>query len=153
VNARELLGIWEGRQAALRKLAEGIPEGQEGCRAAPGTMSLAEQVLHVISSEKTLRDVLTVTPGKWEWQTGIDAEHYPKRGDLLEVMDRESAETRNYLGSLTDGDLKTTVKPPWGGENTLEVMWVEWFTHDAHHCGSIVSTMRAGGIEPPNIWG
>lgn len=153
MNVSELRNLWEGRRANLRKLAEGIPEGKEGCRAAPGVMSLADHVLHVLSAEKTAIDALMVTPGVWEWRTGIDSASYPKREDILSVLDARTAKGREYFDKLTDDKLAEKVKLPWGDEPTLEAFWVQWFMHDAHHAGSIVATMRAEGIEPPNIWG
>jgi uncharacterized damage-inducible protein DinB len=153
VKTTELVRIWEERRANLRKLAEGIPEGREGYAIAPGLMSLGGHVLHILSAEKTAVDALTVTPGKWVWETGIDPVHYPSRQDIFAALERQSAETRKYLQSLSDARLAEQIKLPWGGEMTVEVFWVHWMTHDAHHCGSLVATMRAGGIEPPNIWG
>lgn len=153
VKVTELRKEWEGRRATLRKLVEGIPEGREDYCPAPGVMSLAGHALHILSAEKTAIDAMTVTPGKWEWATGIDAAHYPKREDVLGVLDRQSEVTRAYFDSLTDDMLTSPIKLPWGAEPTVEVFWLQWLTHDAHHCGNIITTMRAGGIEPPNVWG
>ncbi|MDQ7793761.1 MAG: DinB family protein [bacterium] len=148
----ELRRLWEDRRAGLRKLAEAVPEGCEDQRAGPGTFSITAHILHLLSAEKTALDALTVTPGKWEWRTGIDSEHYPRRGDVLAILDEQTARARNYFGALTEEQMAATVKLPWGVEPTIEVLWVMWLTHDAHHCGSIVASMRAGGIEPPEIW-
>ena len=149
----ELRGLWEDRRTVLRKLAEGLPDGREGYAPVPEAMSLAGHILHVVSAEKTAVDALTVTPGKWEWHTGIDPTHFPQREDILSAMDRQSAVTRAYLDGLTPEKLAAKVKLPWGSEPTVEVFWVQWLTHDAHHCGSVVAGMRAGGMVPPNIWG
>lgn len=153
MKVSELRNLWEGRRASLRKLAEGVPEGREDCRAAPGVMSIGDHILHVLSAEKTAIDALTTTPGVWEWRTGIDSSTYPKREDILAILDKQTARGREYFDKLTDVQLADKVKLPWGDEPTLEGFWVQWFTHDSHHAGSIVATMRAEGIEPPNIWG
>ncbi len=153
MKVSELRSLWEGRRASLRKLAEGVPEGREDCRAAPGVMSLADHILHVLSAEKTAIDALTTTTGVWEWQTGIDSAAYPERKDILSILDAQTARGREYFAKLTDEELAARVKLPWGDEPSLEGFWVQWFMHDSHHVGSIVATMRAGGIEPPNLWG
>jgi uncharacterized damage-inducible protein DinB len=136
----------------MRKLAEGLADGNEGCRAAPGTMSVAEHILHVLSAEKTAIDAMTVTPGKWEWRTGIDVERYPGRAGLLAAIEEQTSAATAYFAGLTAAKLAETVKLPWGSEPSVEVFWVQWFGHDAHHCGSAVSCLRACGVQPPNVW-
>jgi len=153
MKVAELRQMWESRRASLRKLVQGFPEGREDCAAAPGVMSIGDHVLHVLSAEKTALDALTVTPGVWTWGTGIDSAHYPKRDDIVRALDEQTAKGRDYFAKLSEEQLADTVKLPWGEEYSLEGFWVRWMAHDAHHIGSIVSAMRAGGIEPPNIWG
>lgn len=151
MNTKVLLERWEASRGALRKVAEGIPPGKESFRPAPETMTLGELVLHVASAEKTLVDALTVTPGKWEWKTGIDLEHYPKVKDILGVVDRQTEVTRKYLEGLKDADLAARVKTPWS-EPTLDDLWHEWIFHEVHHRGNLVTGLRVAGVAPPNIW-
>jgi len=148
----ELRQLWQDRRDTMRKLAGGLAEGNEQCRAAPGTMSVAEHILHALSAEKTAIDAITVTPGKWEWHTGIDAEHYPGLTGLRAAIDKQSAAAAEYFAGLSEDALAARVKLPWGPEPSVEVFWVQWFEHDAHHSGSAVSSLRACGIQPPNIW-
>ena len=145
--------MWEERRAILRKLAESIPEGKESFAVAPGVMSLAGHILHVLSAEKTALDALTVTPGKWDFKTEINPENYPRREDVLRVLDEQTVRAREYFDALTEEKMAEMVKLPWNKEYTIEVLWLEWMVHDAHHCGSFLTTMRAAGLKPPNIWG
>ncbi len=115
-------------------------------------MSLGAQVLHVASADKTAVDALTVTPGKWEWRTGVDAEHYPAVQDILAVLDEQSAKTRAYLASLGDAGVTAKIKAPWA-EMTTEQFFVDWMIHEAHHRGNLVTSLRVAGVTPPNIWG
>jgi len=149
----ELRSLWERRRATLRRLIEGIPEGHEAICAAPGAMPLVDHALHILSSEKTAVDALTVTPGQWQWETGIDSKHYPTQEAALRVLEEQTARTAEYFANLTPEKMVETIKLPWGEEPTVEAFWVGWLTHDAHHCGSMIATMRAGGIEPPGVWG
>lgn len=150
-EAKVLIRRWETSRKALRAIAAGIPAGKEGSRPAPEVMPLGEQVLHVISAEKAARDALTVTPGKWEWNTGIDLEHYPTMKDILGVLDRETEATGRYLGGLSDEDLAAPLKLPWG-ETTVGGLWMSWIFHEVHHRGGLAVSLRVAGVVPPNIW-
>ncbi len=152
MTSKELLHEWEQCRAGLRKLAEAIPPGKESLAPVPGAMSLGDHVLHIASSDKTAADALTTTPGKWDWDTGLDTKRYPKLQDILTVLDEQSARIRAYLSSLTDAALASKIKTPWG-ETTVELFFFSWITHEAHHRGSLVTSLRVAGVTPPNIWG
>lgn len=136
----------------MRKLAEAIPEGREGFRPAEGTMSVGEVILHVISGEKTAVDAFTVTPGVWQWETGLDIGHYPSTGAIIEAMDRQTEATRRYFCTLTGVDLEKAVKTPWGSELILGDLWYEWTVHEIHHRGSVITALRMMGIAPPDLY-
>ncbi len=152
-EAKDLLRRWEETRKATRALAAGIPAGKESHRPAPEVMPLGAMVLHVASAEKTGRDAQTVTPGTWEWKTGIDLEHYPKIADILAVLDRETETTRKFLAGLSDKDLAAKLKLPWGSESTVEDFWLDWILHEVHHRGGLIVGLRVAGVTPPNIWG
>jgi len=152
MRTKDLVRRWESGRQALRTIAAGIPSGREGFCPAPETMSLGELVLHAVSAEKTARDALTVTPGQWEWKTGINLERYSKIADILAVLDAETEMTRKYLTGLSDADLAQTIKTPWGAEMTIEDLWYEWLGHEIHHRGNLVTGLRVLGVAPPSIW-
>lgn len=151
MDSKILLHRWEQSRAAFRKLAEAIPAGKEGFRPTPETMSLVELVLHVASAEKTAVDALTVTPGQWHWDTGLDAKHYPTIDKALAALDHQTEETRRYLAGLTDDDLASKVKAPWA-ETTVEDLFYEWIIHEVHHRGNLITTLRLAGIKPPSVY-
>jgi uncharacterized damage-inducible protein DinB len=157
MDAKKLLARWENGRKSLRTLAECIPTDSCDCRderfgVTPEAMSLGATVLHCASAEKSLRDSFTVTPGKLEWNTGINLEHFPLKKNILAVLDRETEITRKYLAGLTDTDLDKVVKLPWGEKNLGEV-WLDWVGHEIHHRGTLIPTLRAAGVTPPSIWG
>ncbi len=152
MSQKDVLRRWEESRQGLRKLAEGIPEGKEGFRPAPETMSLGELVLHCVSAEKTAVDALTGAAPKWEWNQGLDLAHYPTKKDILGALDRQTAATKRYLEGLSDADLAKKVKLPWGAEMTLDDFWHEWMFHEVHHRGNLVTGLRVAGVTPPNIW-
>ncbi|RJQ08138.1 MAG: DinB family protein [Bacillota bacterium] len=152
MDVRTLLGLWEGTRASTRKLAEAIPAGKEGFRPAEGAMPMAAHVLHIASADKTAIDAFTVTPGQWEWNTGIDLEHYPTVKDVVAILDQQTEATRKYLTGLKDVDLARKIKLPWGDQWTLEQFWAEWLIHEAHHRGSLITSLRVAGVEPPKVY-
>jgi uncharacterized damage-inducible protein DinB len=151
MDAKTLVRRWESARTATRRLAEAVPPGKEDFRPAEGTMSVAEMLLHLVSCEKTAIAALTTTPGVWEWNTGVDVEHYPEIGGIVEVMDRQTEAARSYLSGLTEADLAGTVKAPWG-EFSVDDFWYEWILHEVHHRGSIITALRMMGIAPPNLY-
>lgn len=148
----DLQRLWQERRDSLRKIADGLNEAELGARASPGTMSVAEHILHVLSAEKTAIEAFTTTPGIWEWRTGIDAQSYPGKAGVVAAIEQQSAKAKQYFAGLTEDKLAERVRLPWGSEPTLEGFWVQWFLHEAHHCGSAVSALRACGTQPPEIW-
>jgi len=150
-EVKDLVRRWEKSRKATRTIAAAIPAGKEDFRPAPETVTLGQQVLHVASGEKMVRDALTVTRGKWEWNTGIDLEHYSKTTDILAVLDRETEATRGYLTGLADTDLATLIKWPWG-ESTLGDLWYDGIFHEIHHRGCLVTGLRVAGVTAPKIW-
>jgi uncharacterized damage-inducible protein DinB len=136
----------------MRKLAEAVPAGQESFRPAEGTMSIGEAFLHVISGEKTAVDAFTATPGVWQWDTGLDIGHFPTMEKVIGAMDRQTEATRQYLSTLTDADLGTVIKMPWGAEMSIDDIWHEWTVHEIHHRGSIITALRILGVTPPNLY-
>ncbi|MDP2873534.1 MAG: DinB family protein [Bacillota bacterium] len=152
MDVKRMIRRWESSRAAMRKLAHAVPQGKEGFRPAEGSMSVGEMILHVLSGEKTAVDAFTVTPGVWEWQTGLDIEHYPTIGSIIEAMDRQTGATRAHFLTLSDADLAQTVKLPWGAEWTLDDLWYEWTVHEIHHRGSIITALRMIGTAPPNLY-
>ncbi|HCW51131.1 MAG TPA: hypothetical protein DGR79_03555 [Clostridiales bacterium] len=153
MEIRKLTSMWEQGREMTRKLAGAIPSGKEAFRAAPGAMPAGLQVLHCISSERTAVAALTGPDGRWEWDQGLDLEHYPTIESILKVLEEQTEATRRYFAGLSDEDLGREVRLPWGEVWTLEEFWVIWMNHEAHHRGSLVTTLRVMGVEPPNIWG
>ncbi|HEY3313696.1 MAG TPA: DinB family protein [Bacillota bacterium] len=151
MDSKILLHRWEQSRAAFRKLAEGIPPGKEGFRPTPETMSLVELVLHVASAEKTAVDALTVMPGQWKWETGLDAKHYPTIDQALDALDRQSGETRKYLAALSDDDVASRVRTPWA-ETTIEDLFYDWIIHEVHHRGNLITTLRLAGVKPASVY-
>lgn len=150
---KTLLERWESCRADTRKVAAAIPEGREDFSPAPGAMSLGAHILHVISAERTALNALTATPGKWEWDTGIDLKHYPKIKDILGILDEESVGFRKYLAGLKPADLDKVAGMPWAPKETVGDLWLDWIIHETHHRANVITSMRVAGITPPNIWG
>ncbi|MCL6580023.1 MAG: DinB family protein [Firmicutes bacterium] len=153
MDVRKLTVVWEQERAMTRKLAAAIPAGKEKFQAAPGAMAAGLLVLHCLSAEKTAVEALGGTDGRWEWDQGLDLEHYPTVESILEVLDERTEATRRYFAGLSDADLGREVRLPWGEVWTLEEFWVKWMTHEAYHRGNLLTTLRVMGVEPPNIWG
>lgn len=146
MKAKELHDWWQTVRAGTRRLVEAIPPDKLDFRATCEVMSFAELILHVLSAERTF--VATAKAGRLERMPRYDRAAFPALGDILALLDRQSAETRAFLGSLTDEQL-TAPTPSPHGQGTMSDLFVRSLLHEMLHRGNMVTYLRLVGVKPP----
>jgi len=133
------------------KVWRAIPDDALAFRCDAGSMSLIEQVRHVLEGEYLYGDMV---------KTGGEVgEHTPWSGRPCESVHQELAFAAPYrtsflamIDSLTTEDLttrhvrRTSYTRP-AGDFLLRAAY-----HEAVHLGELLRDLRAAGIDRPHIW-
>ena len=114
-----------------------------------GHPSIWKQLVHVLTCEEGWVHDLQNDPFP-----GWSDQDCPTIEDLRTAKDRIRKATRNYVESLTDEQLNTTLaeRPvDWGGElRSPAFILLHIITHAFHHKGQVVAMLRILGYPAPD---
>jgi uncharacterized damage-inducible protein DinB len=141
-----LMDSFRSERKITRSVITGMQDGDMAFQPTPAQMSFGAQALHIASSYATLLDALQ---GKeWQWELGIDMEHYPTQEAILAKLDEGSRQVEAYLANLDPEALLQVIQTPWGAQETLLGLFLSWIAHEAHHRGQMVTYLRLKGYQP-----
>lgn len=110
-------------------------------------MCFGDQALHIISAQDTLLEAFRT--GQWNWQRGIDLEHFATLPDILARFDQMHAAEQAYYDSLEPEQFFLPVRTGWGPAEPLLQLVMSFLAHEAHHRGQLAVYLRLKGITPP----
>jgi uncharacterized damage-inducible protein DinB len=114
-----------------------------------GHPSIWKQLVHTLTCEEGWIHDLQNKPF-----AGWSAEQCPAMADLVSAKMRIRDGTRNYLMTLTEEQINTTLSsrpPDWGGElRSPGFILLHIITHAFHHKGQIVAMLRILGYPAPD---
>ncbi len=140
-------------------IAQDIPEEQYGFRAAPGTRSVAELLVHVGAASSWQIEVhgqgLTTLEGfdfPSRIMKALAEEKVPRsKAQIIELLQKDGDEFGSFLEQLTEAQLAETVTmparaqaPPLGRFEML----LSAKEHEMHHRGQLMLIERMVGIVP-----
>lgn len=111
--AAQVAEIYDGIDAALREVFEGVSEDLAGRKPAPGVWSAKEVVAHLLDGEGDSHSWLTevvqgaerifdVYPGNSDTRVAITAWSYPTVAGMLDALRRLEEETVGLIAQLPD---------------------------------------------------
>lgn len=142
------------------QIANDIPEGQYGFRAAAGTRSVAELLAHIVASVRWTYTVHAVD--KVSHMTFEDFARYGQentayegtlttKADIVAALESQSASFAEWLDRAGDAVLAETISFPAGVEppqKTRFEMLLSAKEHEMHHRAQLMLMQRLVGIVP-----
>ena len=137
-----------------------IPEDQYGFRAAPGTRTVAEQLVHIASAQRIQERIQRVD--RRATLEGFDfpalfseviaEEKKPRsKAEILSLLEENGEEFAKWLDTLTDDFLAERVQMPAGmtpaNKSRLEML-LSVKEHEMHHRAQVMLMQRMIGMVP-----
>lgn len=130
-----------------RETVANMTDGDMGYRPTPEQMDFGTQALHIHSAYATLMGALSGQG--WVWDQGMTREKYPTQEAILKVIDDETARLFALIEGLSEERLAEEVQTGWGTQEPVFQLLVDWFAHESHHRGQMVTYLRLKGMTPP----
>jgi len=146
----ELHGLMHERIDVLLRHVATVPDDLTRKPIAGfGHPTIWKQLVHTLTCEEGwMHDLQNKAFAGWS------EEQAPTMADLVAAKDRIRKATQEYVGSLTEEQLNTTlaVRPvDWGGElRSPAFILLHVITHAFHHKGQIVAMLRIVGYPAPD---
>ncbi|MEP6990982.1 MAG: DinB family protein [bacterium] len=139
------------------QIAEDIPEGQYGYRAAPESMSVSDTLRHLAFSPMLYEDM-----HREKRVTTLDGYDFPAiigqirakegkamtKAEIIELLTTEGEKFASWLESLTTEFLGETFTGPTGDIRTRLESLLSPKEHEMHHRGQLMLIERMIGIVP-----
>jgi uncharacterized damage-inducible protein DinB len=142
--------IWltnlQSERRITRETVAALGGGNVAFRPTEQQMTFGAQALHLISAQKTL--LLGIQGKEWNWNQGIDTEHYPTLDAVLSVFDAVTAEELAYYQGLEPEQYDRHIPTPWGEPEHMVQLLYAFLAHEAHHRGQMVVYLRLMGLQP-----
>jgi uncharacterized damage-inducible protein DinB len=146
----DIKAIWLEQLKSERRLTRetiaAMIDGDVQFRTTPQQMSYGGQALHLISAQETLMDALN--GHGWQWERGVDLEHFPTLHAILDRFDATHAAELAYYENLEPEQFFRSVSTAWGAPEPLLQLAMGFLTHEAHHRGQMVVYLRLKGMKP-----
>lgn len=130
-----------------RETVANMTDGDMGFRPTPEQMDFGTQALHILSAYATLMGALSGQG--WVWDQGMTRERYPTQEAILKLLDAETDRLVSFLDDMTERQLTEEVQTGWGTQEPVFQLLVDWFAHESHHRGQMVTYLRLKGMTPP----
>ena len=158
-GARELAASFRTVRNNTMQVASEIPENQYNFKAAPGTRTVGELLIHIALGPSfqayihgnRIDDLAHVDFAALMKQNAIDEGKPRNKAEILALLKTEGEKFAHYLEGLSDGFLAEVVKMPQGADpatkSRLEML-MSPKEHEMHHRGQLMLIQRQIGITP-----
>jgi uncharacterized damage-inducible protein DinB len=140
-TAANFVDRWTKTRGMALRVAEIMPSNEYAFRPDPGSMSFAEQIIHVAQTNHAfcagLKD-----------QRPAPVSPTDSKDTLIQLLAESFDYCASTIATLTDADLDAVHSSPDGRMPGREVM-LALYVHMAHHRGQMEVYLRIKGIAPP----
>ena len=136
MKPERIFSHWRLVRKGLIHVIENFQEADLSYQPFPDSWPVGQIMVHIANAEEGwFRYVITNELP--EWPSHLEFENYPTRDKILEVLDVVHAKTEQYLGTLIEQDLTTSILAPW--DETFPLQWIIWHVieHEIHHRGEL----------------
>jgi len=145
--AKDYLAELARAESQLSELGEAIPEEAYSFRPTPEIWPLAQQYLHIASTNYGyLRRYAGVTPPVDP--ATLTVENYATRAAVLAALKQSFEFMRTNVEKLSEADFARQVGPP-ATPVSLRAAYLRVLSHAYHHLGQIIIYARLKGVVPP----
>lgn len=155
---KELMAEYDREAATTRKLLEAIPENADfAWKPHDKSMALGRLAAHV--SDTTGDWALhTLTTDRMDWTPDMTPKDPPTKKELLERFEKQVAEVKPALGSMTpekwDSNWKFVAGDQAWIDDTKYGVWRTWVVnHMVHHRAQLGVYIRLLGAKLPGSYG
>jgi len=158
-GGKELAASFRTVRNNTLQIANEIPENQYNFKAAPGTRTVGELLIHIALGHgfqsylhrNRLDDLGQVDFAAVIKQNAIDEGKPRNKAEIVALLKSEGDTFAEYLEGLSDAFLAERVKMPAGAEpptKTRLEMLMSPKEHEMHHRGQLMLIQRLLGITP-----
>jgi len=150
MNAKEMLKYWSIVREDLFQALDQVSDEELHFRPREGLWSLGEVARHIAGAEDGWFGHV-VWQQYADWPPESNHAETPTVDSVRALLTEVHERTVSYLEPLSDQDLETIIKAPWGNEFPLR--WVVWHVleHEVHHRGEIFLMLGLLGREAPDV--
>jgi len=159
-SGKELAASFRTVRGNTITAATEIPEDQYGFRAAPGTRTIAEQLVHIASAPRIQEQLQKV-----ERRTTLQGFNFPAlfaeilaeekktrtKAEVLALLEERGNSFASWLETLNDDFLSEQVEMPAGASPATKSrfeMLLSIKEHEMHHRAQVMLAQRMIGIVP-----
>ncbi|HKW99077.1 MAG TPA: DinB family protein [Bryobacteraceae bacterium] len=151
-----LLSEFDQEMANTRKLLECVPDGKMDYKPHAKSMTLGRLAGHV--AELPMWATTTLTSEGLDIQPGQQGYAAKSRTELLAAFDKNVAEARPRIASVTEKDLGVMWKLSFGGKQVFSmprgaVLRSSCFNHIIHHRAQLGVYLRLNDVAIPGMYG
>ena len=155
---KELIAEYDRETANTRKILEAIPESADlGWKPHDKSMTLGRLAAHVSDTNGDWA-LHTITKDRLDWNPGMNPTDPSNKKDLLARFDKQVAEVKPALGSMTaqqwDSNWKFVAGDQTWIDDTKYNVWRTWvLNHLIHHRAQLGVYLRLLGQKLPGTYG
>lgn len=145
------LDYWGNIRARTRRVAACIPPDRIEWTPRPGKFTLGDLVRHLAAIERFM--YAETASGRPSRYAGCGRELADGYDEVLALLDRLGAESREIFAGLTDADLHGKCHTPAGTPITTWKWLRAMVEHEAHHRGQIYLMLGLLDVPTPPLYG
>jgi len=152
MNKAAFTPVWEMmrlRHGIGLRCIQALPADQLDARPVKNMRTPKELVVHMYSFLRAAPE--SVLTGTLTMDDTADLPRIKSRTDLVNYADECWKAANTAFGKVTDAQITSTVKAPWGEMKGYEMIGTVQDEY-LHHRGQLYAFLRQLGVEPPVNW-